>query len=90
LSEDRSTTLKGISDRAIGIIEKKNSQYLNSNTKTKENLVVSNIKHIEYKVFSDVEGYIKISAKGESEFNFVNETVINRLQALKEHLKGGD
>ena len=90
LSEDRKVILKGISDRAMGVIDKKNSQYLNSNIKTKENLVISNVKKIEYKVFSDIEGYIKVSTKGDSEFNFVDETVVNRLQALNEHLKGGN
>lgn len=90
LSEDRKVILNGISDRAMGVIDKKNSQYLNSNIKTKENLVISNVKKIEYKVFSDIEGYIKVSTKGDSEFNFVDETVVNRLQALNEHLKGGN
>lgn len=90
LSEDRKVILNGISDRAMGVIDKKNSQYLNSNIKTKENLVISNVKKIEYKVFGDIEGYIKVSTKGDSEFNFVDETVVNRLQALNEHLKGGN
>ena len=90
LSEDRKVILKEISDRTMGVIDKKNSQYLNSNIKTKENLVISNVKKIEYKVFSDIEGYIKVSTKGDSEFNFVDETVVNRLQALNEHLKGGN
>ncbi len=75
---------------AMGVIDKKNSQYLNSNIKTKENLVISNVKKIQYKVFSDIEGYIKVSTKGDSEFNFVDETVVNRLQVLNEHLKGGN
>ena len=90
LSEGRKVILKGISDRAMGVIDKKNSQYLNSNIKTKENLVISNVKKIQYKVFSDIEGYIKVSTKGDSEFNFVDETVVNRLQVLNEHLKGGN
>ncbi|MBS5927547.1 MAG: hypothetical protein KIC66_10745 [Clostridium sp.] len=90
LSENRKTILNRIGERAIGIIEKKNYQYLNSNIKTKENLVISNIKQIQYKIFSDIERYIKVSTKGDSEFSFVDETVVNRLKALNEHLKGGN
>ena len=87
-SEERKNVMSGIGDRALKVIEKKNNQYLNSNVKTKDNLVVSNVKYIKYKVFSDIEGYVKVSTKGDSEFNFVDETVINRLHALNEHLKG--
>lgn len=89
LSDERKTILQEISNRALQGIEKKNSYYLNNNVKTKENLVISNVTDIKYQVLKDIEGYLKVTTKGCSEFNFVNETVIDRLEALKEHLKGG-
>lgn len=89
LSEERQKILENLSSRAIAAIEKKNNFHLNSSTKTKENHVISNLKDIEYQVLSDIEGYLRVSTKGESEFNFVDGTVVDRLEELKEHLKGG-
>lgn len=90
LSEERREILEGISRKAISTIERKNNYYLSSNLKTKENQVISHVKEITYQVFEDIEGYLRISTKGDSEFNFVNDKVVDRLEELKEHLKGGD
>lgn len=73
----------------MAMIEKKNNYHLNSSSRTKENQVISHIKEVKYQVFEDIEGYLRISTKGESEFNFVDNDVIDRLSELKEHLKGG-
>jgi len=89
LSDERKTILEKLSNRAMVAIEKKNSFYLNSFIKSKENHVISHLKEIKYKAFHEIEGYLKVSTKGDSEFNFVDETVIDRLEELKEHLKGG-
>lgn len=89
LSEDRKKILEGITKRALETIEKKNNFYLtNTMNKAKENHVISNIKNISYKVLADVENYLRITTKGDSEFSFVDEKVIERLDELKEHLKG--
>lgn len=90
LSEERQKVLEVITKRALESIEKKNNFYLtNSFNKTKENHVISNVKDINYKVLADVEGYLRVTTKGDSELSFVNEKVIDRLDELKEHLKGG-
>lgn len=88
LSEERKRILEDLSKRALAVIEKKNSFHLSSSVKAKENHVISNVKDIRYQVFKEIEGYLRISTKGDSEFDFVNETVIDRLEELKEHLKG--
>lgn len=89
LSEERKGVSEKLSEKAIAAIEKKNDFYLNSSTKPKENHVISNLKEIKYEVFTKVEGYLRVSTKGDSEFNFVDGAVIDRLEELKEHLKGG-
>lgn len=91
MSEERKNILEGITKRALEVIEKKNNLYLNNSyhTKTKENHVISNVKDIKYTVLADVESYLRVTTKGDSEFSFVNEKVIDRLVELKEHLKGG-
>lgn len=90
LSEERKNILEGITKRALESIKKKNKFHLNNSiNKTKENHVISNVKDIKYKVLADVENYLRMTTKGDSEFSFINEKVINRLDELKEHLKGG-
>lgn len=89
LSEERKKILEVLSKKAMAAIEKKNNFYLNNSVKTKENHVISHIKEIQYQGFNDIEGYLRVSNKGESEFNFVDGTVVDRLEELKEHLKGG-
>lgn len=89
LSEERKGILEDLSRRALAAIEKKNNFHLSSSIKPKENHVISNVKHIKYQVFEDIEGYLRISTKGDSEFDFVDGDVVDRLEELKEHLKGG-
>lgn len=90
LSDERMEILQKLSNRAISSIDKKNNYYLSSNSKTKENQVISHVKEIRYQVFKDIESYIRISTKGDSEFNFVDNKVVGRLEELKEYLKGGN
>jgi len=89
LSEERKGVLNVLSKKALAAIEKKNNFYLNSSIKAKENHVISHLKEIKIEIFSQIEGYLKVSAKGENEFSFVDDNVIDRLEILKEHLKGG-
>ncbi len=89
LSEERKRILEGLSKRAMAAIEKKNNFHLNSNVKSKENHVISHLKEVKYQIFVEIEGYLRVSTKGDSEFNFVDSNVIDRLEELKEHLKGG-
>lgn len=89
LSEERKGVLDVLSKRALAAIGKKNGFYLNSSVKSKENHVVSHLKEIKIEIFAQIEGYLKVSTKGESEFSFVDDNVIDRLENLKEHLKGG-
>lgn len=89
LSDERKGILEDLSKRALSAIEKKNNFHLSSSVKSKENHVISNVKDIKYQVFEDIEGYLKISTKGDSEFDFVDGDVVDRLEELKEHLKGG-
>lgn len=88
-SEDRKSNLEKITENAMEVINKKNAQYLNSNVKIKINNVISNILEINFTVLKDIEGYLKLSVKGEGEFNFVNDVTIDRLQELRGHLKEG-
>lgn len=89
LSKERKEILEDLSKRAMVAIEKKNNFYLNSSVKPKENHVISYLKDFKYEVLKEIEGYLRISTKGESQFNFVDDNVIDRLEELKEHLKGG-
>jgi hypothetical protein len=89
LSEERKGILERLGKSAMIAIEKKNSFHLNSSVKSKENHVISHLKEIKYQAFEEIEGYLRISTKGDSEFNFVDGTVIDRLEELKEYLKGG-
>lgn len=89
LSQDRRVILEGLSNRAVTAIEKKNNFYLNSNVKPKENNVISHLKGFKYQVLENIEGYLKYSTKGDSEFEFVDDNVVDRLDVLKEYLKGG-
>ncbi|WP_443660944.1 hypothetical protein [Clostridium algidicarnis] len=89
LSNTRKEILERLSEMSLEAIERKNSFHLKSFTKPKVNYVVSNIKEIKYLVFTEIEGYLRTSTKGDSEFNFINNTVVDRLEILKKHLKGG-
>lgn len=90
ISEERKGVLEKLCSRARNSIDKKNAFYLNSNVKSKVNHVISHLKEIKYQIFEEIEGYLRVSAKGESEFNFVDGNVIERLEELKGHLKGGN
>jgi len=89
LSEERKGILDILIKRTLIAIEKKNNFHLNSPIKSKENHVISHLKEVKIVVFEQFEGYLKISTKGDSEFSFVEDKVIDRLENLKEHLKGG-
>lgn len=90
LSEERKGILEELSKRAIVAIEKKNDFYLNSLIKSKENHVISHLKEIKYQIFAEIEGYLRISTKGDSEFNYIDSNVVDRLEELREHLKEGE
>lgn len=89
LSEERKGILEDLSKRAMTTIEKKNNFYTNGSVKPKENHVISHLKDFKYRIFKEIKGYMRISTKGESEFNFADGSVIDRLTELKEYLKGG-
>lgn len=86
LSHERKKVLEQLCKRAAASIKKKNDFYINSSVKTKENHVISNLKEIKIQIFEEIEGYLKVSTKGDSELGFVDENVVNRLENLKEHL----
>jgi|GEM_PF-5031354 len=88
-SENRKMVLDKVIKKTLIEIEKKNNFALNSLIKSKENHVISNLKEVNIEVFAEIEGYLKISTKGDSEFSFVDNKVIDRLENLKEHIKGG-
>lgn len=87
ISQERKEILEKLTKRALKSIKKKNKYYLNNQIKTKENKVISNIEAITYKVFPDIEGYIKISVRGDNEFNFVDIDTVERIEQLKEIIK---
>jgi len=89
ISDERKKILEKVSETAIETIERKNFFHLKSNVKSKTNHVISNLKEIKYLVFMEIEGYLRISAKGDSEFDFINDTIVDRLGELKNRLKGG-
>lgn len=79
--------------KAFQLIKKKNEFNLKGIVKSKENLIVSGIqeeKEVSFKVYSDIEGYIKVTSKGDSEFNFVDSSTVDRLQELRTKIKGGE
>lgn len=88
-SEDRKIVLDILIKKTLIEIEKKNKFSLNSVIKAKENHVISNLKEVNIEVLTEIEGYLKTSTKGDSEFSFVEDKVIDRLENLREHLKGG-
>ena len=88
LSEERRDIIEQLSKTAVESIERKNSFHLKSITKSKLNHVISNLKEIKYIIFVEIEGYLRLSTKGDNEFDFIDSTVVDRLEVLKKHLKG--
>ncbi|MBU3114742.1 hypothetical protein [Clostridium lacusfryxellense] len=88
ISEERKKVIEQLSEMAIENIDKKNSFHLKSSIRAKAIHVISNLEEIKYVVFVEIEGYLKISTKGDNEFNFINNIVVDRLEELKNHLKG--
>jgi len=88
VSEERKVIINELSSRALKSIQKKNKYYLNNQIKTKENKVISDIEKVTYKAFSDIEGYIRMSVRGDNEFNFVDIETVERIEKLKSIIKG--
>jgi hypothetical protein len=94
LGDQRKAELERLTKKAFQMIQKKNEFNLkNIAAKPKDNLIISGISDVSavtYKVYPDIEGYIKISAKGDSEFSFVESSTVDRLQQLRNKIKGGE
>lgn len=89
VSDERKEVLEKLKQQATCSISEKNNFYLNRGMKPKENQVISNLKDIKIDVLEDIEGYFRNAIRND-DYNFVSETVINRLENLKEQLRGDD
>lgn len=88
--EQRKAILEKLTNKAKKSIESKNEYYLkNSSIKTKENPIISGLTEVKYIVYPHIEGYTKLSCKGDSEFSFADGKTVQRLEQLKDIIKGG-
>ena len=84
LSETKKEVLKELTKEALQTSEKKRGFYLQGKSKQ----MISVPHQISYKVLGSIEGYIDTTSKGESEFDFVDNKTVDRLQELKNVLEG--
>ncbi|WP_130808270.1 hypothetical protein [Senegalia massiliensis] len=87
ISEERKSILEKLTKRALERVNKKNNYYLNNSINTKSNKVISHIREVNYDVLPDIEKYIKVSVRGDNEFNFADIKTVERIEKLKEVIK---
>lgn len=84
LSQKKKDILQTLEERAMLNIKKKQEAY----NKNKSAKIISGISTINYRILPNIEGYIDTTSKGDSEFSFVDTRTVDRLDELKEVLKG--
>lgn len=91
MGEQRREKLEKDRDKALKLIEQKNEYFMKNNGK--ENQVISGFTDVTFKVYPDIEGYVRVTAKGDKEFGFVDSDTVDRLQELRnmrDKIKGGE
>lgn len=90
MGEKRKQILEKLTDKAIKKIQSKNDFYFkNNSTKTESHQVITGFTGSNVIVYPDIEGYVRLSSKGESEFNFAAGKTVERLEQLRQIIKGG-
>ena len=84
LSESKKEVLQGLEEEALTSFNNRGIRQSKNNSLRKG----SGIRDISYKVLPNIERYTDITNRGESEFAFIDNDTVDRLEELKDILKG--
>jgi len=90
--EQRKQILERLAAKALKTIESRNEYHLKNTSAAKSKFiqVVSGFAGVNYRVYADIEGYTRVSSRGDKEFQFAEGKTIERLEQLRQIIKGGE